>query len=108
MVREGADDDPVRLVEVGEGRPFREELGVRDIANVRKPESVEARTNLLACPHGNRAFHDEQQGLLDIPELVDDAPDCREIGVAGVRGWGADADEDDSVAVRTSCGSAVK
>ena len=60
-----------------------------------EPARLEGRADLLSRPDRNRALHDEQRTLLGRRQLVDDAPDGREVSVPRVRRRGADADEQD-------------
>ena len=94
LLLERADDDPVRLHEVAHGAALGEELRVRRVADVVEPALVEAGAHLLAGAdrHG-RLHHEDRSPARARRQLVDDRPDPREVGVAGVRRRRVDADE---------------
>ena len=93
---ERADDHAVRLHEVLDRAPLREELRVGDVADVREPARVERRTHLLPGADRDGALHHEQRPLVGGGQLVDDPPDGAQIGIAGVRGRRPDTDEEDA------------
>ncbi len=92
---ERADDDPVGSHEVAHCVSFGEELRVRDVADVRETAQVEAGPHLLPGPHRDRRLHDQDRTTGELRQLVDDGPDTREVGVAGIRGRRVDADEEE-------------
>ena len=97
---EAADDDPVGPHEVRDGGALREELRVRDVADVREAARVEARAHVLAGADGNRALHHDDRAARHVRrQLVDDREHGGEVGVARVRRRRADGDVEELGAV---------
>jgi len=93
---EGADHHAIRMREVVHGRSFREELRVRDVADVGQPACVECAPDLFACANRDGALHDEDHPMVDLRDLVEHRVDRGEVSVARVRGGRSDADEHDA------------
>ena len=68
-------DDPVGLHEVGDRAALREELRVRDVADVREAARVERGAHVLARADRHRALHHDDRLPVEHRELVDDGPD---------------------------------
>ncbi len=81
---ERPDHDPVGVREVANSRPLGEELGVRRVADVLQSPGVERRAHLLAGPDRHGALHHDDRPSLELRKVVEDGPDRREVGVAGV------------------------
>ena len=109
---ERADRDAVGVHEVANGAALGEELGIRDVADVVEAALVEAGADLLARADGNGRLHDENRPALQLRQLVDDRPDAREVGVAGIGGRRVDADEQElavgDIVRRPACTSGVR
>ena len=97
---EGADHDPVGMLEVADGRALGEELGVRDVADVAEAAHVEVGAHLVARADRDGALHHQRQTLLELRQGVDDRPDGGEVGVAGVGRRRAHRDEGELGAVQ--------
>src|SRR5579885_2622746 len=97
-VVERADDDPVGVHEVADGAAFREELWIRDVPEVAEAALVETGAHLLPRPDGHRRLHHQHRAARQVGQLVDDRPDTRQVGVAGVRRRRVDADEEELAA----------
>src|SRR6185312_17441547 len=69
---------------------------VGDVADVRKTARVQLVPDLLAGSDRNRALHDDDRALLDLGQLVEDAPHGGEVGIARVRRRRRDGDEGDA------------
>ncbi len=89
---ERADHDPVGLLEVPDRRSLGGELGIGRVADPLEPALVEAVAHPCSGADRHGALHHEHGGTVERGELVDDRPDRREIGVAGVGRRRADGD----------------
>ena len=90
--------DPVRVHEVAHRAAFRQKLGVRDVPEVVEPALVEAVADLLACPDRHRRLHHEDRAARELRQLIHDAPDARQVGVARLRRRRVDAHEQEAAA----------
>ena len=77
LLVEGPDHDPVRVHEVLDPASLREELGVRDVADLR----IELGSDPLARTDRDRALHDQNRAFRR-PEISDHGPDRRQVRLA--------------------------
>src|SRR6266576_4709918 len=94
LVREGTDDDPVRIEEVVHSVTFGQELRIRHVADIREPAAVEGSANLLTCSDRHGRFHHQDLApRLAAGKVVESRPHERQIRVARIRRRRLDADE---------------
>ena len=98
-VVEGADHDPVGLLEVADGGALGGELRVRDVADLLEAALVEPVAHLGARADRHGALHHHHGAPLEAAELVDDGPDGGEVGIARVGRRRADGDVEELGAV---------